>query len=48
MAKLKTGDKIPSFTLTDQNGNLFNIDTIKGKKNMVIYCGKWTKKTKIF
>lgn len=37
MAKLKTGDKIPSFTLTDQNGNLFNIDTIKGKKNMVIY-----------
>jgi peroxiredoxin Q/BCP len=37
MAKLNTGDKIPSFTLTDQNGNLFNIDTIKGKKNMVIY-----------
>ena len=37
MAKLKKGDKIPSFTLTDQNGNLFNIETIIGKKNLVIY-----------
>ena len=37
MAKLKKGDKIPNFTLTDQHGNLFNIDTIIGKKNLVIY-----------
>ena len=37
MAKLKKGDKIPSFTLTNQYGNLFNIDTIIGEKNLVIY-----------
>ncbi|MDG2228251.1 MAG: peroxiredoxin [Flavobacteriales bacterium] len=37
MAKLKKGDKIPSFTLTNQHGYLFNIDTIIGKKNLVIY-----------
>ena len=37
MAKLKKGDKIPSFTLTNQHGDLFNIDTIIGKKNLVIY-----------
>lgn len=34
---LKIGDKIPSFTLKDQNGIDFNIDTIIGKKSMVIY-----------
>ena len=37
MTKLKKGDKIPSFSLPNQNGDLFNIDDILGKKSMVIY-----------
>ena len=37
MAKLKKGDKAPSFTLTDQHGNLFNINDVLGKKSLVIY-----------
>ncbi len=34
---IKTGDKLPSFTLNDQNGKLFSIDDLIGKKNIVIY-----------
>ena len=34
---VKTGDKIPSFTLKDQNGKLFSISDLIGKKNIVIY-----------
>jgi thioredoxin-dependent peroxiredoxin len=34
---LKTGDKIPHFTLPDQAGNLFNIETLLTKKSLVIY-----------
>jgi peroxiredoxin Q/BCP len=30
-------DTIPDFKLTDQNGNEFDINTVKGKKNIVIY-----------
>lgn len=37
MAKLKKGDKVPSFSLTDQNGTPFNSDTVLGKSNLVIY-----------
>lgn len=37
MEKITIGSKIPSFTLPDQNGNLFNIDSVLGKKKMVIY-----------
>lgn len=37
MEKITTGSKIPSFELKDQNGNLFNIDSVLGKKNLVIY-----------
>jgi len=37
MTELKIGSIIPSFVLPDQNGNLFNIDSVKGKKNLVIY-----------
>lgn len=37
MNEIKIGSSIPSFTLPDQNGNLFNIDTVIGKKNLVIY-----------
>jgi len=31
------GSTIPSFTLKDQNGLDFNIESVKGKKNLVIY-----------
>ena len=34
---LKTGDKVPSFTLKDQHGNNFNIDSLIGKKALVIF-----------
>jgi peroxiredoxin Q/BCP len=37
MNELKIGDTIPSFTLLDQDGNLFNSDSVLGKKNLVIY-----------
>jgi peroxiredoxin Q/BCP len=37
MNKLKIGSTIPGFILPDQNGNLFDITTILGKKNLVIY-----------
>ncbi len=34
---LKKGDKVPSFTLKDQDGKKFSIDTLIGKKPMVIF-----------
>jgi len=34
---LKTGDIVPSFILKDQRGNDFNIDTLIGKKALVIF-----------
>jgi peroxiredoxin Q/BCP len=34
---LKQGDRIPDFTLTDQNGNLFHIGSLLTKKSIVIY-----------
>ncbi len=37
MKKIEVNDRIPSFSLKDQNGNLFNIDSVIGKKNLVIY-----------
>jgi peroxiredoxin Q/BCP len=37
MASIKVGDKIPEFTLPDQNGTLFDIKTILGSKKLVIY-----------
>ena len=37
MNEIKTGDNIPAFTLPDQNGNLFDINSVLGKKNLVIY-----------
>ena len=35
--KLEIGDTIPAFTLKDQNGTTFDIETYRGKKPMVIY-----------
>lgn len=37
MNKIKIGSSIPAFTLPDQNGNIFDINTVLGKKNLVIY-----------
>ncbi len=37
MNEIKIGSSIPSFTLSDQNGNLFDINSVLGKKNLVIY-----------
>ena len=37
MKKIKIGSSIPAFTLPDQNGNQFDINTVLGKKNLVIY-----------
>ena len=35
--RLKVGDTLPRFSATDTNGNLFEIDSILGKKPFVIY-----------
>lgn len=37
MNKIVTGSKIPPFELYDQHGKLFKIDSVLGKKNLVIY-----------
>lgn len=37
MKKVEIGSTIPSFSLKDQNGNLFDINQVVGTKNLVIY-----------
>ena len=37
MTKLSVGSTIPQFSLNDQRGHLFNISSVLGKKNLVIY-----------
>ena len=37
MKKIKTGSKVPPFALKDQRGEIFDIQTVIGKKNLVIY-----------
>lgn len=37
MKKTEVGGHVPEFTLPDQNGNLFSINSVIGKKNLVIY-----------
>ena len=37
MATIKIGDKIPEFSLPDQTGRMFDIKSVLGKKNLVIY-----------
>jgi thioredoxin-dependent peroxiredoxin len=37
MNKIEVGSTVPQFTLSDQNGNLFNINSVSGRKNLVIY-----------
>lgn len=37
MHKIEIGSNVPGFTLPDQDGKLFDISTVLGKKNLVIY-----------
>lgn len=37
MKKIAIGDKIPTFSLPDQDGKLFNIADLIGRKKLVIY-----------
>lgn len=37
MKKIEVGSHLPQFALPDQNGNLFSISSVIGKKNLVIY-----------
>lgn len=37
MKKIEVGSKIPEFKLLDQNGEMFDINSVLGKKNLVIY-----------
>ncbi|NVO11767.1 MAG: peroxiredoxin [Bacteroidales bacterium] len=37
MKKIEIGDSIPTFSLKDQNGNQVDINTVIGKKKLVIY-----------
>lgn len=37
METIVVGSTIPSFSLKDQNGNAFDINSVKGIKNLVIY-----------
>lgn len=37
MEKIDIGSKVPKFELEDQHGQLFSIDSVLGKKNLVIY-----------
>lgn len=37
MEKITVGSVIPSFELRDQNGKLFELNSVLGKKNLVIY-----------
>ena len=37
MKKIEVGSKIPLFELKDQHGEKFKIETVLGKKNLVIY-----------
>lgn len=37
MNNIKVGSKVPEFSLHDQNGDTFDISSVLGKKNLVIY-----------
>lgn len=37
MRSLKIGDNIPPFCLPDQNGNMFDIGSVVGRKKLVIF-----------
>lgn len=37
---VKVGDTIPLFNATDENGNVVNPETLKGKKNIIFFYGQ--------
>lgn len=37
MKSLQVGDRVPDFTLKDQDGNLFDVKSVRGEKKMVIF-----------
>ncbi|OFX83438.1 MAG: peroxiredoxin [Bacteroidetes bacterium GWF2_33_16] len=37
MKKVEIGNQLPLIELPDQHGNLFKVDSVLGKKNLVIY-----------
>ena len=37
MNKITIGSRVPAFKLPDQSGNLFDINSVIGKKNLVVY-----------
>lgn len=37
MKSITSGSQLPHFSLRDQHDNVFDIDSVKGKKNLVIY-----------
>jgi thioredoxin-dependent peroxiredoxin len=37
MKRVQTGDAVPDFQLPDQDGVVFDISSVLGKKNLVIY-----------
>ena len=37
MKKIVLGSSVPKFELKDQNGKLFSVESVLGKKNLVIY-----------
>lgn len=37
MKKIVVGSKVPIFELKDQNGELFKLETVLGKNNLIIY-----------
>ena len=37
MNKIQIGDTIPSFALKDQNDNVFDISSLRGRKKLVIF-----------
>jgi peroxiredoxin Q/BCP len=37
MKPVQVGDTIPDFSLPDQDGNVFNIDSVKGIKKIVLF-----------
>ncbi|HPE56641.1 MAG TPA: peroxiredoxin [Bacteroidales bacterium] len=37
MNAVKVGEKVPNFQLVDQNGNMFYLESVLGKNNLIIY-----------